>query len=337
MVFRYANACAAIGWQVTVVMPAGRRNMPGWAKVLSRGRYWWWRLTRGYAPTSWMKLDPRVQLAWVRDLTPARAVVGDVVVATAVETAEAVARWPDSAGRKFYFIQGYETWDHPPTRVEASWRLPLTKFAVSRWLCELVAAAGQHAHHLPNGLDPEAFGLDCPIKDRDSVILWPHHSLAGKGSGDVQMALSCLPTEFRQLRIRAFGTCPRPSLPRKRFEYFRDPPQKELRRLYNEAMVFVAPSHSEGWGLPACEALQCGCALAATDIGGHREFLKHGFNALLHVPGDLDGLSGNIVRLLREESLRWRLAQQGLVDMQALRFDVAAAKLRELLAGNMRP
>jgi glycosyltransferase involved in cell wall biosynthesis len=96
-------------------------------------------------------------------------------------------------------------------------------------------------------------------------------------------------------------------------------------------MITVAPSHSEGWGLPACEALQCGCALAASDVGGHREFLRDNFNALLHAPGDVEALQANIRRLLTDEPLRRRLAQQGLADMAKLRFEPAVERLEQIL------
>jgi hypothetical protein len=154
-----------------------------------------------------MAVDPRVRLLWVRDLEPERAPSADVVVATAVQTAEAVARWPAAAGRKFYFVQGYETWELPAERVHASWHLPLRKFAVSRWLCDLIAAAGSCADHLPNGLDPVAFGVDRPMRERAPLqILWPHHRLRFKGSADVLEAVRRLDDAHAPVELHAFGT-----------------------------------------------------------------------------------------------------------------------------------
>jgi glycosyltransferase involved in cell wall biosynthesis len=296
------------------------------------GRYWLWQFTQGFSPKRWLMLHPGVQLRWVSDLSPRRAPVADAVIATAVRTAEAVASWPVAAGRKFYFVQGYETWDFPAERVERSWRLPLRKLAVSRWLCDLIAAAGERAVHLPNGLDHVAFGLDRPVEERrDPVVLWPHHSLPQKGSADVLAAATVLAAVLPALQWRAYGTGPGPRADNLRVNYVRNPPQAALRALYNQAAVMVAPSHSEGWGLPACEALQCGCALAASDVGGHREFLKNDHNALLHSPGDVAALGENIRRLLTDEPLRLRLAGQGLVDMAGLRFEPAVDRLKRVL------
>ena len=69
----------------------------------------------------------------------ARAVpAGDVVVATSFETAEWVAELPASAGVPVYFLQGYEAWtpDLEP-RVDATWRLPFIRLAISEWLVSL--------------------------------------------------------------------------------------------------------------------------------------------------------------------------------------------------------
>jgi glycosyltransferase involved in cell wall biosynthesis len=333
MVFRYANALAGRGWAVTFVMPPGLREVSWWRGVARYGRYWGWSLTKGYLPRRWMTMDARVRFAWVPDVRPERAPRGDIVIATAVQTAEAVALWPASAGRKFYLVQGYETWDFSPNRVEASWRLPLKKIAVSRWLCDLIAAVGEGAVYAPNGLDHQSWGLDRAVEERrDPTLLWPHHRMPQKGSQNVLAILKGLTSAVPGLRIKAYGTSPAPSVDGVPIEYVRNPSQRRLRELYNEAAVMIAPSHAEGWGLPACEALQCGCGLAASDVGGHREFLRHGHNSLLHAPGDVATLRDNVLRLLMDETLRWRLARQGLADMAVLRFEPAVDRLEQILA-----
>jgi len=334
MILRYANALAAGGWAVTIVMPADLGGAPLWRRALRHGRFWIWRFTRAYRPTRWMTMHPRVRLSWVADLGVAHAPLADAVIASSVRTAEAIACWPDSAGRKFYLVQGYETWDFSPDRVRASWRLPLTKLAVSRWLCELIASAGERAVHLPNGLDPTAFGLDRPVESRVAgEVLWPHHWLAQKGSDDVVAALATV----SGVQLSAFGTvAARRGWPAN-VRYSRNPSQSRLRGLYNEASVMVAPSHEEGWGLPACEALQCGCALVATDIGGHREFLRDGHNALLYPPGDIRALRTAVERLMADECLRVRLARHGVEDMQALQFGPCVERLQRCLGREGEP
>jgi glycosyltransferase involved in cell wall biosynthesis len=334
VVFRYASALAARGWQASVLMPSDLGEVGRLRRAFRRLRYWAYRPIRFYRPDSWIRLHPSVRLAWVADLSPRRAPEADAVVATAVQTAEAVARWPETAGRRFYLIQGYETWDFPRERVEASWRLPFVKLAVSRWLCDLVAGAGERAVCLRNSADPDAFGLDRPVAERrEPSLLWPHHALPWKGSGDVVAALGELRAAFPGLRARAFGIHPRGRGWPEGVEYVRNPSAAELRALYNASGVMVAPSHAEGWGLPACEALQCGCAVAASAVGGHREFLREGENALFFAPGDRAALAGAARRLLGDPALRSQLAAQGVADMRRLAFEPTVDLLCRILEG----
>ena len=63
---------------------------------------------------------------------------GDIVVATWWKTVEWVNEFPASKGAKVHFIQGYDVTDvSPASEVDATWRLPFYKIAVSHWLAEL--------------------------------------------------------------------------------------------------------------------------------------------------------------------------------------------------------
>ncbi|MBP7141287.1 MAG: glycosyltransferase family 4 protein [Opitutaceae bacterium] len=339
MVFRYANALAQSGTAITVVMPSDLSLAPFWKRVLRLGRYGAWAVVKGYSPDRWIDLHPAIRLLWTPSLASAWAPEGDAVVATSVRTAEMVATWPAKAGRKFYFVQGYETWDFPRARVEASWKLPLEKFAVSTWLCSLIGQVGETSTCLRNSVDCVTFGLDRPVEERDPAsLLWPHHPLPQKGSIDVMnVVYKLLADHTNRIKISAFAASKKPADWPPKISYSRNPLQHELRRLYNDAAIMIAPSRSEGWGLPACEALVCGCGVIATDIGGHREFLRHEENALLYPPSDLDALGRSILRLLGDPALRIRLARQGQLDMQALILEPMVVKLEGILKGVPMP
>jgi hypothetical protein len=64
---------------------------------------------------------------------------GDAVVATAWQSAAPVAAATSSRGAKFYFVQHYESLYHgAPETVDATYRLPLRKIAISSWLGEVM-------------------------------------------------------------------------------------------------------------------------------------------------------------------------------------------------------
>jgi glycosyltransferase involved in cell wall biosynthesis len=70
--------------------------------------------------------------------------------------------------------------------------------------------------------------------------------------------------------------------------------QDDLTYLYSAANCFVFPSFSEGFGLPPCEAMQCGCPVVLSDISAHR--YSAGDAAIYFNPYDREAL----VRVLKE-------------------------------------
>ncbi len=63
--------------------------------------------------------------------------------------------------------------------------------------------------------------------------------------------------------------------------------------------------------LKPLEAMAMGKALAASDIGGHRELIKHGHTGLLFPAGDVSALVEAITCLLNNADLRQKLERQG--------------------------
>jgi glycosyltransferase involved in cell wall biosynthesis len=95
-------------------------------------------------------------------------------------------------------------------------------------------------------------------------------------------------------------------------EALRASTEAEMAAFYNRCGVFVFPSLAEGFGLPALEAMACGCAVVTTDCGGVSTFARPDENCLMVPPGRPVLLAEAIGRLVRDRPLRSRLAQQGL-------------------------
>jgi glycosyltransferase involved in cell wall biosynthesis len=83
----------------------------------------------------------------------------------------------------------------------------------------------------------------------------------------------------------------------------------ELWQLYRAADVFVFPSFSEGFGFPPLEAMACGTPVIASDIPVLREVL--GDAALFVDPADEQALACALLRLVREDGEKARLAEMG--------------------------
>jgi len=312
VVYEYANCLSGRGHTVTIVHPANLEMDSSWLERSKRiVRYIQRFIDKSYLPKNWFRLDSRVQMLWVSSLNENNIPDADVVIATAWQTAEWISYYSSKKGDKFYLVQDVEDWSGPEARVEGTWRLPLKKIVISKWLQELMEDHGQTAVYIPNGLDFSAFGVDTAIESRNphSVLMLYHH-LERKGIADGLSALDMVRQHFPDLSVTLFGVRDGIFLPRW-FTYYRSPAQNILRELYNHTAVFLAPSRREGWGLTASEAMMCGAAVVGTDIGGHREFMKDGLTALLAPAHRPEALADRLIEIFSDNALRINIARQG--------------------------
>ncbi|MDT0166086.1 glycosyltransferase family 4 protein, partial [Actinotalea sp. AC32] len=83
-------------------------------------------------------------------------------------------------------------------------------------------------------------------------------------------------------------------------------PREDLRALYAEADVFVAPAALEAFGIAALEARACGLVVVARRGTGVEEFVTHDVDGFL--VEDDDAMTDALVRLVADPALRSRLA-----------------------------
>ena len=100
-------------------------------------------------------------------------------------------------------------------------------------------------------------------------------------------------------------------------------PLSAMRALYATAAAVVCPSISEGFDLPAVEALRCGGAVAASDIPVHREIL--GNAAAYFDPYSVAGMCETLLRVLGEETQK-ELRRNAL--LQAAKFNRSEVQLQ---------
>ena len=82
-----------------------------------------------------------------------------------------------------------------------------------------------------------------------------------------------------------------------------------LDALYRGAAVLAVPSRSEGFGLPALEAMARGCPVVVSDAGALPEVV--GDAGVLVKPGDADALAGALDRILTDDALATALGAAG--------------------------
>jgi len=77
------------------------------------------------------------------------------------------------------------------------------------------------------------------------------------------------------------------------------------------ADVFLLPSELESFGLAALEAQACEAPVIATRIGGIPEVVTDGETGFLSDIGDVEKMSGDVLRLLGDDELRKTFGRQG--------------------------
>lgn len=332
MVYQYANALVADGFQVTICYSWLPLSGSFRAKLYPMIRTLY-HFIRGWTRhCNWFPVDRRVRQRLVWSLTPRWLPRADIVIATACQTAFPLARLRTvHDSQKFYLIQGYETFAMPEEQLLATYHLPLQKLVISSWLRDKVEAAGSTARLLPNGYDA-TFQRTCPPEQRSNASL---SAMWGQGwNKDWPTTLKTL-LLVRQahpsLKAMVFGTGPRPADLPEWATYVRTTSQEQLNSIYNSTAIFIGTSIQEGWGLPVGEAMRCGTAVVCTDNGGYAEMAIPGKTALVVPVGDSAAMAAAVNFLIDNPAERIRLAQAGHTYIQQFTLGKSASLLESYL------
>jgi glycosyltransferase involved in cell wall biosynthesis len=106
-------------------------------------------------------------------------------------------------------------------------------------------------------------------------------------------------------------------------------PESDLPSLYARAMLFVLPSHDEGFGLPLLEAMACGTAVIAAQAGALPEVA--GDAGMLFVPAHDCSLAAAIDQCLSDSVLLASLREKGLERAAQFSWQASAEKVWQVL------
>ena len=292
----------------------------------------------------------------------------DIVVATSWETAYIVNKLSGKKGAKFYLVQHYEIWGSwnkeecwneaenigantdnlclamhdivPKTKylrtakylVDKTYKLPVNKITISSWLKELIEHKfGEEVKGLiVNGVNFDVFFREEDHSTANRIkVLMPYRALRWKGTEDGLKAFEMVRKGYPDTEFVMYGAKRGKDIP-EWVEFHERVSDNELRRLYSSSDIFVLPSWVEGCQLPPMEAMACGCAVVATNVGGVQDYAIHGETILATPARNPEVLARNIIKLIENADERRRIAENGYNYIKQFTWDRATDHLEQV-------
>lgn len=338
VIYEYANRLAQDGFQVGIVYAGSLfwKKKSLYFKLTNCIRYVQYYLL-GFSGRKWFPLDRRVKEYFAFSLNYAHVPKADIYIGTNPYTAMYLKDYPISQTKKFYFIQGYENWGDVTDKIlRETYHYPLNKIVISTWLQKIMTEEGVACELVPNGFDFNSFHCTIPIQNKNKFkITMIYSPIPNKGCEYGLEALSIVKEKFPKLQVVLFGSPNRPAKLPEWYEYHKHPDKKLHNKILNESAIFIATSIQEGWGLPIGEAMICGAAVVCTNNRGYKEMAIDGYNALLAPVRDSKSLAEHIIRLIENDELRFRIAENGNHSIQKFGLYSSYNKLKRILSHNI--
>jgi glycosyltransferase involved in cell wall biosynthesis len=305
----YAKALAENGHDVVLISPPPpvmplRRKI----KSLITG-YGWPSRSQPDSHLDGLGLDHRILDRW-RPVVDADVPDADVVIATWWETAEWVSALSKSKGAKAYFIQHHEVHEHlDVARSRATYLLPFHKIVIAKWLQIVMRDVYGDAEVdlVPNSVDHNQFYAHVRGKQPVPTVGFLYSPIKFKGVDVTMRAINRLRIAFPDLRVIAFGVY-MPEVDAgfdDRIEFHFSPNQNKIRDLYAQCDVWLTASRTEGFNLPAMEAMACRTPVVSTKAGWPEEAIVTGKNGVLVDVDDVDAFTQGAASILSLSDGAW--------------------------------
>jgi len=306
----YASFLANKGHEVTVVSP--NKKIHRISKRLNsflRGNGW----DAGSHFSTDFFTNPKVHLNIVetcRDITDNDVPDADLVIATFWNTSEWVNSFPERKGKKIYFIQHYEIHPWLPIdRVKATLSLSFKHIVVANWLKSVLVEQydANDITVVPNGVDQKQFYSEPRAKQDSPTVGFFYSERTFKGCDVIVEAINLVRKHYPNLRVLAMGMKkPMKDIPLpENTKYFLNPPQNEIKNIYNQCDAWLFGSRSEGFGLTILEAMACRTPVIGTKAGAAPELLSLSEGLLIDI-NDAEQMASAIIKFIKMSKPDWQ-------------------------------
>lgn len=332
----YAEILAKKGHQLTVVSP-NEKTITTKERIKAGLKWQGYKFKSGFDRSFFNEVNYDLKV-----LNKYRAVIAedvpdaDIIIATFWSTAEWIAAFPESKGKKVYFIQHYEIHPWLPVeRVKATLRLPFKKIVVAQWIAKILIDDYQQEDIsvIGNAVDHKLF--DAPTRAKNTQITFGmmYSDRVYKGS---QWAMQCfqqLHQTFPSIRLVAFGLEPIEAvmgLP-EGTEYYSQPAQDKIREIYSQCDAWLFTSQVEGFGLPILEAMACRTPVIGTRCGAAPDLLSSGGGMIITCENN-DELLSAMTRLYDMEPDIWlKMSNEAYNEGRLHRWEEKANQIEQVI------
>lgn len=106
--------------------------------------------------------------------------------------------------------------------------------------------------------------------------------------------------------------------------------RNDIEEILQTADAFAFPSHREGLGVAAVEALFCGVPVIASDNRGSREYMQDGINGYVAKSNTADEFASLIERLMNDKESYQRMAKNCRASVESFATESTMAIMREI-------
>ncbi|WP_270319310.1 glycosyltransferase family 4 protein [Lactococcus petauri] len=336
IVYQYANELVSRGYDVSITYLFSDKMNKYLATILSNVDRKIYNYSLRKFEVTWFNLNPKIKL-YYNAISERHFPDADYVVATAMRTTAAINGLSSQKGKKYYFIQDYETerFGNKREDVEKSYNLGFENIVISKELYQIVLkATNQKPNYLPNFYNPEEFYLYENLENRENIIsLLSHYSEIKRTEFGLEI-LREVRKEIPGLKVELFGAHKPTYKLDNNVCFTYNATTKQLREdIYSKSKIYLLPSTREGWGLTGLEAMASGATLVASRIGGIEDYATVS-NACLVRPDSKKEFIDKIIYLLKNEDERLALSKKALEDVGNFSIMKSTDKLVEILEGN---
>ncbi|WP_434462718.1 glycosyltransferase family 4 protein [Serratia plymuthica] len=104
---------------------------------------------------------------------------------------------------------------------------------------------------------------------------------------------------------------------------------KDMIKLYQNALAFVFPSFYEGFGIPPLEAQSCGCPVISSNMASMPEVLRD--SALYFDPYNEKDIASAMEKIILDEKLRSELISRGDANIKRFSWSDSALKISQIV------